>query len=158
MTSLLQTMGPWHWLLFGVALFIGELLMPGTFLVWMGLGATLVGALLLLAPTLPWQFQWLLFAVVSVSSVILWRRFRQRHPEKNDHPLLNQRGRAYVGRHFTLKDAIVDGVGKLHVDDTQWKISGQDMPAGTAVEVIGVDGTMLKVRATSHHGGDATPD
>lgn len=149
MTTLLQTMGPWHWMLVAVALFIGELLMPGTFLVWMGLGAAVVGVLLLALPALAWQLQWVIFAVVSVVSVLAWRRYRQRHPEHNDHPVLNQRGQSYLGRHFTLKEPIIDGVGRLHVDDTQWKISGEDLPAGTAVKVVGVDGTMLKVMAVS---------
>lgn len=145
----MQAMGPWHWMLFAVALFIGELLAPGSFLVWMGLGAAVVGALLLILPTLAWQGQWVIFAVVSVASVLAWRRYRQRHPDRSDHPVLNQRGRAYVGRHFTLEDPIVDGLGKLRVDDTQWKISGADLPAGTAVEVVGVDGTILKVEAAT---------
>jgi membrane protein implicated in regulation of membrane protease activity len=41
----------------------------------------------------------------------------------------------------------VDGVGKLHVDDTSWKISGANLPAGSHVKVVGVEGTMLKVEA-----------
>ena len=86
MTSLLQQMGLWHWLILAVVLFIGEMLVPGTFLVWMGLGAAVTGGLLLLMPTLPWQAQWLCFALVSLGSVLLWRRYRRRHPEKTTTP------------------------------------------------------------------------
>ncbi len=149
MTSLLQQMGLWHWLILAVVLFIGEMLVPGTFLVWMGLGAAVTGGLLLLMPTLPWQAQWMCFALVSVGSVLLWRRYRRRHPEKNDHPTLNRRGMHYVGRHFTLTAPIVDGVGKLQVDDSSWKIMGQDLPAGAHVQVVGTEGTMLRVEAVT---------
>jgi membrane protein implicated in regulation of membrane protease activity len=145
--ELLQQLGPWGWLLGGVALFIGEMLIPGTFLVWFGLGAAMTGGLLLLFPELAWQAQWIIFAVLSVVSVFVWRRYRAHHPETSDHPILNQRGRNYVGRRFTLASPIVDGVGKLHVDDTSWKISGADLPAGAHVKVVGVEGTMLKVEA-----------
>lgn len=147
MTTLLQHMGLWHWLIAAVVLFIGEMLVPGTFLVWLGLGAASTGLLLLLFPDLPWQAQWIVFAVVSVGSVLLWRRYRRQHPEKNDHPTLNRRGMNYVGRHFTLDAPIVDGVGKLQVDDGSWKITGEDLPAGTHVRVVGLDGTMLQVVA-----------
>lgn len=147
MSTLLQQMGIWHWLIGAVALFIGEMLVPGTFLVWLGLGAAATAALLWLIPDLPWQAQWMAFAVISVGSVLLWRRYRRRHPEKNDHPTLNRRGMNYVGRRFTLDSPIVDRVGKLQVDDGSWKITGEDLPAGTHVRVVGLEGTMLKVEA-----------
>jgi membrane protein implicated in regulation of membrane protease activity len=145
--ELLQQLGPWGWRLGAVALFVGEMLIPGTFLVWFGLGAAMTGVLLLIFPALAWQAQWIVFAVLSVASVFVWRRYRSRHPETSDHPILNQRGRNYVGRRFTLASPIVDGVGKLHVDDTSWKISGANLPAGSHVKVVGVEGTMLKVEA-----------
>ena len=55
----------------------------------------------------------------------------------------------YVGRHFTLTAPIVDGVGKLQVDDSSWKIMGQDLPAGAHVKVVGTEGTMLRVEAVT---------
>jgi membrane protein implicated in regulation of membrane protease activity len=32
---------------------------------------------------------------------------------------------------FTLVQLIINGTGKLVVDDTTWKIEGEDLPAGT---------------------------
>ena len=43
---------------------------------------------------------------------------------------------------------IVNGVGKLHVDDSQWRISGADVPAGTQVRVVAADGSTLRVERT----------
>ena len=57
----------------------------------------------------------------------------------------SQRGTQYIGRVFTLAEPIADGRGRLHVDDTMWKIEGDDVPAGTQVRVTGVDGVVLKV-------------
>ncbi len=59
--------------------------------------------------------------------------------------MLNRRGAQYVGRLFTLEQPIVNGVGKLRVDDTTWKIIGEDCPVGTRVRVSGVESTVLKV-------------
>jgi membrane protein implicated in regulation of membrane protease activity len=58
---------------------------------------------------------------------------------------LNRRAEYHVGRLFTLDDAIVDGRGRLKIDDTVWLIAGPDLPAGTHVRVTGVDNTLLCV-------------
>jgi inner membrane protein len=46
---------------------------------------------------------------------------------------------------FTLEGAIVDGRGRLKVDDTVWLVSGPDLPAGTHVRVIGAESTVLQI-------------
>jgi inner membrane protein len=135
----------WHWLILGMVLMIAEILVPGSFLLWFGIGAMATGVLSWLLPTLGWQVQVLFFAIVSMATIILWRRHLQTNPEVSSHPNLNQRGLQYVGRRFTLSEPIINGVGRLHVDDTTWKIEGDDMPAATAVVVTGVDGTALRV-------------
>lgn len=146
MSVLLESLVFWHWLILGVMLMIAETMLPGSFLLWFGIGAVATGALLWLAPSLGWQVQLLFFALISVTAIILWRRHRTASPGHTSHPTLNQRGLNYVGRRFTLSDPIVDGVGRLHVDDTMWRIDGDDLPAGTTVVVIGADGTVLKVK------------
>jgi membrane protein implicated in regulation of membrane protease activity len=93
-----------------------------------------------------WQIQLLLFAVLSVLSIVVWRYFlRDRFPAPLTGRLLNRRGASYVGRTFTLKEPIVDGTGLLHVDDSRWKVQGDDMPAGSKVKVTGIEGTVLTV-------------
>jgi membrane protein implicated in regulation of membrane protease activity len=37
----------------------------------------------------------------------------------------------------------------LHVDDTTWRIVGDDMPSGQNITVVGVDGVLLKVEKTA---------
>jgi membrane protein implicated in regulation of membrane protease activity len=79
-----------------------------------------------------------------VVTVLAYRRFRAP-PAETDQPTLNRRGASYVNRNFTLTEPIVNGVGKLRVDDSQWRISGPDVAAGTQVRVVAVDGTTLQV-------------
>lgn len=135
----------WHWWVGGVALVILEVFAPGFILMWLGIAAGVVGFVLLAMPDLDWQYQWLIFALLAVSSVVAWRVFARRHPQESDHPSLNRRGEQYVGRQFTLDEPIVNGSGMLRVDDTRWKIEGTDLPAGTQVTVTGVQGTVLTV-------------
>ena len=46
---------------------------------------------------------------------------------------------------FTLEEAIVNGVGKIKVDDSTWRVKGSDMPAGMKVRVMSVEGTIFNV-------------
>ncbi|MDF1530326.1 MAG: NfeD family protein, partial [Sedimenticola sp.] len=68
-----------------------------------------------------------------------------KNPTKSDQPRLNRRGEQYIGRIFTLSEPMVNGQGKIKVDDSIWKISGADCPAGARVKVVDVDGVVLKV-------------
>ena len=135
----------WHWWIFGVALIVIETFAPGTVFLWMGVSAGLVGLVLAVAPGLAWETQWLLFAALSVIAVGAWRAWQRKHPTETDLPTLNRRGEQYVGRSFTLSEPIVNGFGKIKVDDTIWKIEGDDMPEGSRVTVTGVSGTILRV-------------
>jgi membrane protein implicated in regulation of membrane protease activity len=144
-SGLLADLSPWHWLLAAVALMIAEALLPGALLIWFGAGAAATAALLWLLPDLAWQTQGVCFGLVSTASIVAVRRWRANNPARTDHPTLNRRGEAYVGRRFTLVEPIVDGYGKVQVDDGTWRASGNDLPAGTHVKVTGVDGTVLKV-------------
>ena len=63
----------------------------------------------------------------------------------NPNPFLNRRSEALVGRVCTLEKPIVDGEGVVRVDDTVWRVTGPDMPAGTHVRIVGADGASLSV-------------
>ncbi len=135
----------WHWWVAAIVFVVIEVFAPGAIFLWLGVSAGVVGALLLAAPDITWQIQMLVFAVLSVSAIIAWRAFQKAHPPVTDQPALNRRGEQYVGRTLTLDGAIVNGQGKVRVDDTSWKVEGPDMPAGARIKVTGVDGVVLKV-------------
>lgn len=135
----------WHWLVAALVLLILEMLLPGFFLIWLGVAAAVVGILLWVFPAMALELQLLLFALVSMASIVSWRQWRNRHPETSDQPFLNERGSQFLGRVFTLDAPIVNGVGKIRVDDSSWKVRGPDLPAGALVRVTGLDGTVLLI-------------
>jgi len=137
----------WHWWILAGVLLIIELSTPVFFFLWLGFSAAAVGFLLLVFPTIPVEAQLVLFGILSIVAVIAWRRYRETHPPESDQPLLNQRGQQYTGRVFTLDHDIVNGVGKVVVDDSTWRVKGPDLTAGTRVRVTGVDGVIFIVEA-----------
>ncbi len=136
----------WHWLIAGVILMMLEMFVPGVVFMWLGIAALITGIVSWLSPDMALEWQIIIFAVLSVISVISGRMYLKRRPLKTDHPTLNRRGEQYIGRHFTLDEPIEGGFGKIKVDDSTWKISGDDMPAGTKIEVIAAEGVILKVK------------
>ena len=137
----------WHWWILAGVLLILELTTPVYFFLWLGFAAAAVGFLLLIFPDIPLAGQLVLFGVLSVVAVVAWRRYREFMPPDSDQPFLNRRGQQYTGRVFTLEHPIVNGVGKVEVDDSTWRVKGPDLPAGTRVRVVGVDGTVFIVES-----------
>lgn len=135
----------WHWWVLAVVFVVLEVFSPAAFFLWLGIAAAAMGLLVMLMPDMAWEMQIVLFAVLSVVSTVAGRRYFVRHLQSSDHPKLNRRGEHYVDRVFTLDEPIVNGVGKIRVDDTTWKVSGADCPAGTRVRVTGVNGVVLEV-------------
>lgn len=136
----------WHWWILAGLLLILELTAPSFFFLWLGMAAAATGFVLLLIPAMPVEAQLVLFSVLSVVSVLGWRKYREARPPTSDQPNLNRRGRQYVGRVFTLERPIENGVGKVTVDDSTWRVKGPDLPAGTHVRVEDVDGVVFIVR------------
>lgn len=135
----------WYWLIAAVVMIIIEMVIPAAYFLWMGISAFIVGLLLYAIPSMPLLIQVVIFGVLSVVSLLLYKRHQRLNPTEKEEPSLNRRGEQYIGRSFTLEEAIVNGVGKVKVDDTTWKVRGSDMPAGMKVRVMSVDGTVFNV-------------
>jgi inner membrane protein len=142
MLSFLVSFGTWDWFVAGGVLLVLEVLAPGVFMLWLGLAALLVGAISLVVEW-PWQAQFVAFAVFAIAAIPVWRRLSRG--TRTDQPFLNRRAEAFVGRVFTLEKPIVDATGTIGIDDTVWRVSGPDTPAGSKVKVTRVDGAALHV-------------
>lgn len=144
MMDYLANFGVWNWFILGGVLLVLEIVAPGTFMLWLGLSALVVGLVSLLVAW-PWQAQLVAFAVLSIASIILWRRFSPKQQEVRAQPFLNRRTEGFVGRTFTLERPIVDGSGTVRIDDTIWQVRGPDSPSGSRVKVTDADGATLYV-------------
>ena len=148
--NLVVELGPWSWWLLGLVLLAAELVLPGFFLVWIGLAGIIVGALSLLfweSAFWVWQVQWLVFAAVAVIVALMGRRYFYNNNQVTDEPFLNQRGASLVGRTATLGEPISEGRGRIRLDDTYWTVAGPDLPVGTRVKVVASNGRDLTVEA-----------
>ena len=87
-----------------------------------------------------------MFGLFAVASLLLGRRFYGSRNNESDRPFLNRRADALIGRTFQLDNAITAGEGRIRVNDSVWRVTGPDLPAGTLVKIAAVeDGTLLRV-------------
>ena len=147
MDHFLPFAGVYFWWIVAGVLLLAEMTMPGFFMLWLAAAAALT-ALVDLYFNLSWAGEVLTFAALAMVLVLAtWRMVIGGRNSKSDQPHLNQRHQGLVGRSFALERAIVDGSGKIKVEDTLWDVDGPDMVVGARVKVIGVQGMRLVVEA-----------
>ncbi len=127
-------------------LFAAEAIVPGAFMLWMGFAAAAVFVGVVLVEGTSLLLQVVAFVVLSFVSIQIYRTWFRARGRQSDRPLLNKRAEQLVGRVLVLDQAIVGGVGRARVDDAMWVASGPDLPQGTRVRVVAVDGMTLKVQ------------
>lgn len=138
----------WFWWALAAALLAAEAMVPGIFLIWLGLAAMATGLVRVVLPDISMSMQWIVFSLLSVVAVALAWRYRGSHPPgPTDRPLLNRRSQQLVGRVVMLDQPIVNGRGRVKIGDALWAVSGADLPAGTRVRVESVADMTLAVVA-----------
>ncbi len=139
------------WWILALLLIAGELLVPGYFLLWIGLAAAAMGVLLWLVPSMSLLAQAIVFGLLALAACFAYARWLRPKLERRapGSERLNRRAEQMIGQRYELIEAIVNGRGKARVGDGQWLVSGPDLPVGSTVEVIGVDAGTLQVRASA---------
>ena len=135
MIDLIAAHAPWVWLIAGLALCAAEIVAPGVFLLWIGLAALALG-LIELVVALPFAWSLVLFGALAVISSLIGRKLYGGWQSGESQPL-NSRAQALAGRVLILSEPIVAGSGRARVQDTVWRVTGPDAPAGARVRVTG---------------------
>ena len=134
------------WAAVALLLMAAEALAPGAFMLWMGFAAAAVFLGVLLVPGIPVLAQVAAFVVLSFVSIQVYRRWFRKSGRQSDQPLLNRRAAQTIGLVAPLDQAITGGRGRIKLGDAFWAVEGPDLPAGTPVRVVAVDGMTLKVQ------------
>lgn len=136
------------WLAFGIFLIIVEMLSGTFFFLFLGVGALLV-ALLTWMLDLGGLGQGVLFGASALVAAGAWYRLRP-NPDDSIEQLagakdLNKRLARFVGREADLVEPLRGGEGRIRLDDSYWTVTGHDLPVGTSVRVVAIEGMKLRV-------------
>lgn len=134
------------WATAALLLIAAETLAPGAFMLWMGFAAVAVFLLVLLVPGVPLLAQVAAFVVLSFVSIQVYRKWFRNSGRTSDRPLLNRRAEQNIGVVAPLDQPIAGGRGRIRIGDAFWVVEGPELPAGTPVRVVAVDGMVLKVQ------------
>lgn len=137
------------WLALGGLLLAAEMLGGSGYLLWSGIAAVVTGLLVWVLP-IGWEWQGICFAILTVIAVVLWTRWLKRKTRPGRNNGLNQRGSQLIGQRLRLEEPLVNGRGHVHIGDGTWPVvSNTDIPVGSMVEVIAIEGITLRIRARS---------
>jgi inner membrane protein len=147
----------WAWAILAGILALAELHAPGSYLVWIALGAALTSALdAALGGSLEGQLG--TFAGASALSCVAgYFVYRRLHRRRRGETPLNDRGLAMIGARGTVCEAFLNGRGKVRLGDGVWLADGPDLAEATPVTVSAVRGTRLIVQAAGSKAGSDPP-
>lgn len=133
------------WIMAGLVLTGAEMLVPGVYLLWIGLAAIGTGAVVwFFAPAFGVAVA-VFLVLVGVAIVAALKLSGLQRPQSR----VNTPDAGLVGRHGSLVDAN-PAAPRVHLGDSEWAArlprDVGEIAVGTRVRVDGVDGTTLIVR------------
>lgn len=139
----------WTWIVGGIVLMLAELAITSFFVIWFGLGALLVGLLMLFMPDLSLTAQLATWTLASLAMVVLWFRVFKRSEHKT---LVGSAEGEALGEIGLLVGAVAPFErGKVRfqrpvLGSEEWVcLADAAIAAGERVKVVAVEGSYLKV-------------
>lgn len=140
----------WYWLVFGMILIIAEIFIPSFTVLWFGLGAIIVGCVLLLIPEL--ALSWQLFIWVIASSLFTFMWFKFLKPRMTDKTTAGIAREAVLGESGQVIEVPVEGrrgivrFSKPLLGADEWEfISEGEVSSGDRVFVKDISGNTIIV-------------
>jgi membrane protein implicated in regulation of membrane protease activity len=145
----------WYWMLLGLGLLVGEMLIPGgLFALFFGLAALVIGVLVGIGIGGPSWVQWFLFSLLSIASLLLLRGSVLARLKIDRQ--LTPRIDTLVGEIVVLRDDLPPGtIGKAELRGTVWTVQNGTVDIlrrGQRCRVQRVDGLTLWIGTTEQQG------
>lgn len=143
----------WHWIVLGIVLMLLELAVPSFFLVWFGLGALIIGGLLVIVADVPFAFQILGWTFSSLVFVALWFKVFKPNMFKSQAGMARGSLIGEVG--LVTRDIRPYAKGQVRfqkpiLGDEVWEsVADDEIRVGERVRVLEVEGNTLKVSRAS---------
>lgn len=137
----------WHWMVLGMALIALEMLVSTFFVMWFGMGALLVGLLMLFAAP-GFAVQMVLWAILSVVMTLVWLRFF-KNPDRTRLGQAKEGVKGVVG--LMTKPVTETGVGEIMfqrpvLGADRWPaVADEPIAAGERARIVDVLGQTLKI-------------
>lgn len=139
---------PWSWFIIGCLLMALEAIIPGVFILWIGLAAIVVGLFVSLWPEAPLGIQFLVLAIAIGASVWAGLQLHRKRRLSVEQTGLNSGLQSYIGRQAVAITAFTQGQGRIRLDDSFYTaLSTTHIEEGSVVRVTAIEGSLLVVEA-----------
>lgn len=139
----------WMWAAIGIILLAVEMATGTFYVVWFGVAALCVAVIMLLFPNTSEALQYASFAILSLSSLAIWRL---NYKKTSTHSRLGQSRGEEIGRVGTvIETASLKQNGKIRfaqglMGSREWTaIADETIEAGSEASVVAVVGNALKI-------------
>lgn len=132
------------WTAVGVIFLIGDMILPGVFLLFLGIAALATAGILWVFPLTLWSAM-IVFSVACVLLLALFGRMYRDFVRRRPDHTINQKAHLLGQEPFMLTEAIVHGRSRASLGGSIWTLHGPDAPKGTWVVVRKVEGNTLHV-------------
>ena len=126
------------WLIAALLLAIAELVIPGVFAVFLAIAAAVVGVALLVLPGMPLAAQIVAFALWSIVTVLVGKRWYVDYPVASSDPQLNDRVGRLIGTVVVVQVPIGPKGGRVTIGDGSWPARGVVADVGTRVRIVAI--------------------
>ena len=138
---LLENLNYLHWLVFGLALVIVELILWSMFLLWIGASAITISIVFYLYPEVSAGLQALSFVLLSLVSIFLAKKY---FPLKTIDDELSINAKNHIGKECTVV-SIENNIIKVRLGESLWFAKGCEMSVGQKVRIVDTDSSTFIV-------------
>lgn len=145
----------WAWGVAGLVLLALEMATGTFYIVWFGIAALCVALAITLLPGINIALQLLLFAILSLGSLALWKTFYKKY--STDLKIGQSHGDD-IGRTGTIIEAVsLRENGRIRfaqgvMGSREWTaIASEDIEVGVDAVIVGIEGNSLRVQRKPSH-------
>lgn len=145
----------WAWAIVGLVMLVAEIMVAGTlYALWFGIAAFCMAGLMWLIPELPYAVQFIIFAVLSLGSLAIWRRYYKKTDVNYRVGQAQGEEIGRVGLVMTATSPSQNGTIRFTqglMGSREWAaISDEPIAAGCQATVVAVEGNMLRIAKTQY--------
>ena len=141
----------WHWIVFGIALILSEIVIASFFVLWFGAAAVVVGGLLFLFPGMSPAWQIFIWTILSSGLAFVWFKYlKHMSPDNTKAGLSKESIVGEIGQVLSLPTKHKRGNLRFPapvLGSDEWHfICDEDVAIGDRVTVSDVSGNTLIVK------------
>lgn len=133
-----------YWLTIGIVFLVIEVLSLTFFCLFLGITGIIMSFIVFIMPNLQVENQLIIASFLAVISVITGC-YIHKNLRKSKHKALNINDRTskYIGNLVFLKEDVKNGMSRVNLDGSEWKVLIEEGKTGDKVEITGINSTIL---------------